>query len=274
MPFIALNCGAVSPQLIESELFGHERGSFTGADRVHKGYFERATGGTLLLDEITEMPLELQVKLLRVLETGRIIRIGGEREIPADVRLIAATNRDPHEAVTESKLRQDLLYRLSVFPIQLPPLRERGSDVDLLAEYFLSQMNRAEKAEKKLSRAAMARLRSYRWPGNVRELRNVIDRAFILADQEISPDCLPSLGADTPAAMESVRLGPPIELKPGISIGEAEKRLIFATLEACDGNKERAAKILDISLKTLYNRLNAYNGRTKQRAPSGENPPN
>ncbi len=272
-PFVALNCGSVTPQLIESELFGHERGSFTGADRIHKGYFERAHGGTLFLDEITEMPVELQVKLLRVLEMGKIVRIGGERELPVDVRLVAATNRDPHEAVAQQKLRQDLLYRLSVFPLQLPPLRERGADIDLLAEYFLSHMNRAEKADKRLGRAALERMRAYHWPGNVRELKNVMDRAFILADQVITTECLPALSGDaTPMSAEPVGLGPAIELKPGISIGEAEKRLIFATLEACNGNKERAARVLEISLKTLYNRLNAYNGRGKQRPASAAGP--
>jgi DNA-binding NtrC family response regulator len=219
------------------------------------------------------MPVELQVKLLRVLEMGKIVRIGGERELPVDVRLIAATNRDPHEAVAQQKLRQDLLYRLSVFPLQLPPLRERGADIDLLAEYFLSHMNRAEKADKRLGRAALERMRAYHWPGNVRELKNVMDRAFILADQVITTECLPALSGDaTPTSAEPVGLGPAIELKPGISIGEAEKRLIFATLEACNGNKERAARVLEISLKTLYNRLNAYNGRGKQRPASAAGP--
>src|SRR5213593_3088108 len=136
-PFVALNCAAVSPQLIESELFGHERGSFTGAARTHKGYFERAEGGTLFLDEISEMPIELQVKLLRVLETGTVARIGGDQSVEVDVRVLAATNRDPHKAVHDGKLREDLLYRLSVFPIHMPPLRERGEDIELLASYFL-----------------------------------------------------------------------------------------------------------------------------------------
>jgi two-component system response regulator AtoC len=266
-PFVALNCGAVSPQLIESELFGHERGSFTGADRQHRGYFERAGGGTLFLDEVTEMPLELQVKLLRTLESGTVVRIGGEKELPVDVRIIAATNRNPHEAVEAVKFRADLLYRLSVFPLQLPPLRDRGADIDLLAETFLAQMNREEKANKALGRGALDLLRRYHWPGNVRELKNVMHRAFILADQEIDASCLPTLtgdGAlDAPPPAGATATGPTIVLRPGTSIADAERRLIFATLEAYDGNKEQAARILGISLKTLYNRLNAYSGRAK-----------
>ena len=153
-PFLPINCGAVSPSLIESELFGHERGSFTGADRVHRGYFERANRGTLFLDEITEMPIELQVKLLRVLETATVNRIGGSELIKIDVRVIAATNRQPEEAVAEGKLREDLLYRLNVFPIELPPLRERGEDIELLAEHFLALLNKQEGTTKRFGPAA------------------------------------------------------------------------------------------------------------------------
>jgi DNA-binding NtrC family response regulator len=266
-PFVALNCGAVSPQLIESELFGHERGSFTGADRQHRGYFERAGGGTLFLDEVTEMPLDLQVKLLRTLESGTVVRIGGEKEIPVDVRIIAATNRSPQEAVDSGRFRPDLLYRLSVFPLQLPPLRDRGSDIDLLAETFLAQMNREERTSKRLARGAIDLLRRYHWPGNVRELKNVMHRAFILADEEIDPACLPTLTGDgnieSPLPVGATTAGPTIVLRPGTSIADAERRLIFATLEAYDGNKEQAARTLGISLKTLYNRLNAYSGRAK-----------
>jgi DNA-binding NtrC family response regulator len=269
-PFVALNCGAVSTQLIESELFGHERGSFTGAERVHRGYFERADGGTLFLDEITEMPLELQVKLLRTLETGRVMRIGGEREIAVDVRFIGATNRDAQDAVASGKLRQDLLYRLSVFPIPLPPLRERGSDIALLAESLLGQMNRDESTDKRLNREALELLRNHEWPGNVRELKNAIQRAFILADQEITPACLPDLeepGRNEPAG-EPIAPGAKLAITAGMPIREAERRLILATLDACDGNKERTAKVLQISLKTLYNRLNAYSLRAKAAASS------
>jgi two-component system, NtrC family, response regulator HydG len=260
--FVALNCGSVSPQLIESELFGHERGSFTGADRIHKGYFERAAGGTLFLDEVTEMPQELQIKLLRALETRHIIRIGGEQEIAVDVRVIAATNRDPDDAVRDGKLRQDLLYRLRVFPLQLPPLRERAGDVDILAEHFLSQLNRTEGTQKHFNRATLEALRAYHWPGNVRELSNAVHTAFILADVEIGPACLPaSMRADGPRPDAHGTGGPVLEVRIGTSIDEAERRLILATLAACDGHKERAAHVLGISLKTLYNRLNQYKAR-------------
>jgi two-component system, NtrC family, response regulator AtoC len=252
-PFLPLNCGAISPNLIESELFGHERGSFTGANRMHKGYFERSVGGTLFLDEITEMPIELQVKLLRVLETGTIIRVGGDQQVPVDVRVIAATNRSPEDAVTHGKLREDLLYRLKVFPLHLPPLRERGDDVLLLAEHFLWQLNKTEGTAKKLTRPTLERLKTHAWPGNVRELKNVVHRAFILADEEIGPDCLPPEVGGTETFS-----GPDLHFKVGVSIEEAERRLILATLDHFNGDKKKTADVLGVSLKTLYNRLNAY----------------
>jgi two-component system response regulator AtoC len=249
-PFLPINCGAVSPTLIESELFGHERGSFTGADRLHKGYFERAHRGTLFLDEITEMPHELQVKLLRVLETGRFNRIGGNDPITTDVRVIGATNRKPEEAVAKGKLREDLLYRLNIFPITLPPLRDRREDVDLLAEHFLKQLNKEHDTGKTFTRPALNRLKSHNWPGNVRELKNLVHRAFILAEEHIGLECLP-LGVQESG-------GSSLALKVGTSLGEAERRLILATLEECEGDKKKAAEVLGISLKTLYNRLNEY----------------
>jgi len=259
-PFLALNCGAVSPNLIESELFGHERGSFTGADRAHRGYFERASQGTLFLDEIAEMPIELQVKLLRVLETGHVTRIGGERQIPVDVRVIAATNRRLDQAVSEGKLREDLLYRLKVFPINLPPLRDRVDDIELLVEHFLEQLNATEDTAKQIAPETIERLRAHSWPGNVRELRNVVHGAFILAEEMIGPECLPEeVATATPAsAEEQVQIGPVMYLKVGISIAEAERRLILATLQEMQGDKRQAAATLGMSLKTLYNRLNAY----------------
>jgi DNA-binding NtrC family response regulator len=251
-PFLPINCGAVSPSLIESELFGHERGSFTGADRVHRGYFERANRGTLFLDEITEMPIELQVKLLRVLETSTVNRIGGNDLVKVDVRVIAATNRRPEEAVAQGKLREDLLYRLNVFPIELPPLRERGEDIELLAEHFLALLNKQEQTAKRFGAPALERLKLHSWPGNVRELRNVVQRSYIMAEDEIGPESLPlahAVDARTPSSL-SVRVG--------MSIAEAERRLILATLEGSGGDKKQAAETLKISLKTLYNRLNEY----------------
>ena len=249
-PFLPINCGAVSPNLIESELFGHERGSFTGADRMHKGYFERSHRGTLFLDEITEMPAELQVKLLRVLETSKVTRIGGNEPITVDVRVLAATNRRPEEAMAKGKLREDLLYRLNVFPITLPPLRDRREDVELLAEHFLQILNKEHDTYKAFTRPALNRLKSHSWPGNVRELKNLVHRAFILAEEHIGLDCLP-LGVQESA-------GSSLALKVGTSLGEAERRLILATLEECEGDKKKAAEVLGISLKTLYNRLNEY----------------
>jgi two-component system response regulator AtoC len=251
-PFLPINCGAVSPNLIESELFGHERGSFTGADRVHRGYFERANRGTLFLDEVTEMPIELQVKLLRVLETGTVTRIGGSEQIKVDVRVIAATNRKPEEAVAQGKLREDLLYRLNVFPIELPPLRDRGDDIELLAEHFLNLLNKGEGTSKRWTATALERVRQHNWPGNVRELRNVVQRAYILAEDEIGPEALPlARGVDE-------RTSSSLSVRVGMSIAEAERRLIIATLEGCGGDKKQAAETLKISLKTLYNRLNEY----------------
>ncbi|HEV7515494.1 MAG TPA: sigma-54 dependent transcriptional regulator [Thermoanaerobaculia bacterium] len=251
-PFLPLNCGAISPTLIESELFGHERGSFTGAARRHKGYFERAHGGTLFLDEISEMPIELQVKLLRVLETGTVARIGGDQAVDVDVRVLAATNRDPHKAVHDGKLREDLLYRLSVFPIHMPPLRDRGDDIDLLASHFLSELNQRHGTAKQFTDESVERLRGHSWPGNVRELKNVVHRAFIMAEEEISPRCLPrEVGGDS-GSLRS------LHFQVGTSISEVERRLIMATLEMHGGNKRKTADILGVSLKTLYNRLNTY----------------
>ncbi|HUF78541.1 MAG TPA: sigma-54 dependent transcriptional regulator [Thermoanaerobaculia bacterium] len=253
-PYLPVNCGAISPTLIESELFGHERGSFTGAQKRHHGYFERAHGGTLFLDEISEMPLELQVKLLRVLETGQFMRIGGDRAIDVDVRILTATNRSPDDAVREGRLREDLLYRLQVFPIQLPPLRHRGRDMEHLAEHFLQVLNRAEGAHKRFSAEALEKLRDHAWPGNVRELKNVVHRAFILADDVVGPEEVPL----EVRREEAGGGGPSVRISVGSSIADAEKQLIMATLEEYDGNKKDAADVLGISLKTLYNRLNAY----------------
>jgi DNA-binding NtrC family response regulator len=254
-PFVPLNCGAISPNLIESELFGHEKGSFTGATDRRFGCFERADGGTLFLDEITEMSADLQVKLLRALESNTVQRVGGNASIPIDVRVIAATNRDPHPAVADGSLREDLLYRLLVFPIHLPPLRSRDDDLDLLAEHFLAQHNHRGGTHKELTRAARERLRHHTWPGNVRELRNVIERAFIMAETDVDAECISLAGAaGVPAAAGgSENLG----IRVGMSNDEVERILTLATLDHY-GEKKRTADVLGISLKTLYNRLKSY----------------
>jgi len=255
-PFIPLDCGAIPPTLIESELFGHERGSFTGATQQRRGHFERASGGTLFLDEITEMPIELQAKLLRVLESGVLTRVGGEAPIPVSVRLIAASNRPPKVAMQAGKLREDLFYRLNVFPIVLPPLRERDGDAQLLADYFVEATNAAAGTSKRLSAEARERIRVFPWPGNVRELKNELHRGWIMAEEVIELDGLAS-GPHPVSAPES-GAGPPSEV--GGSLDDAERRLILATLERCGGDKKKAAEILGISLKTLYNRLHLYAG--------------
>src|SRR5271155_2969033 len=188
-PFVAINCGAIPAGLIEAELFGYEKGSFTGAVRAHAGVFERAQGGTLLLDEVTEMPLDMQTRLLRVLESRKFYRVGASTEYSCDVRVIAATNRCPLQAVQSGQLREDLLYRLAVFPIDLPPLRSRGDDVEVLANHFVAELNAQAMTQKRLSAHARMTLRQHSWPGNVRELKNCIERAFILGDTllELAP---------------------------------------------------------------------------------------
>jgi DNA-binding NtrC family response regulator len=248
--FVAINCGAIPQNLIEAELFGHERGAFTGANRQHRGCFERAEGGTLFLDEITEMPPEMQVRLLRVLEMGRFVRVGGDGEIRTNVRVLTATNRDALDAVRDGRLREDLMYRLAVFPIALPPLREREGDTELLAEHFLQSLNVESNASKRFSRAALTTIRAYHWPGNVRELKNAVHRAFIMAEDVVELDLA---GLACPA-VEGECLRVPV----GTSLAEMERQAIFATLDHCRGNKRRAAEMLGVSLKTLYNRLTAY----------------
>lgn len=252
-PFLAINCGAIPANLIEAELFGYERGSFTGASRMHRGYFERAHDGTLLLDEITEMTPELQVKLLRVLETGTFTRVGGDQDLRVKVRVIAATNRQPAAAVAEGQLREDLMYRLSVFPIELPPLRDRGDDIELLARHFLENLNQEHAGEKQLSSDAVAILSAHTWPGNVRELQNVIQRAFILAEQTVELE-----GLIKPAAAPMPLVGNRLQFTVGTPLAEAEKHMIFAALDHYDGNKKKTAEALGLSLKTLYNRLSEY----------------
>jgi DNA-binding NtrC family response regulator len=258
LPFVAVNCGAIPGSLIEAELFGYEKGAFTDAIRTHAGCFERAAGGTLFLDEIVEMTPEMQVRLLRVLETGRYARIGGEQELRANVRVIAATNCDPFDAVREGRLREDLMYRLAVFPIRVPPLREREGDAELLAEHFLRELNEAGEKHKSFSRAAIALMRSHRWPGNVRQLKNAVQRGYVLSDDliELEPAGLPTLEPE----------GRCLHLPVGMPLTEIEKHVIGSTLELCNGNKRRCAEVLGVSLKTLYNRLAEYQSAAPARA--------
>ncbi|HSD52790.1 MAG TPA: sigma-54 dependent transcriptional regulator [Burkholderiales bacterium] len=251
-PFVAINCGALPPTLIESELFGYEKGSFTGAVGTHSGLIERAEGGTLFLDEVTEMPIDLQVRLLRFLETRSFYRIGGRQPLRSDLRVIAATNRNPGQAVRAGLLREDLLYRLAVFPIDVPPLRARGSDAVLLGRHFLEELNRAHGTAKTFSAASGAALRAHAWPGNVRELRNAVERAFILSDDvlELEPD---------PEPVQGTAAGPPeLRIPIGTRLAEVERSLIEATLGHFMGNKRKTADVLGCSLKTLYNKLAAY----------------
>jgi two-component system, NtrC family, response regulator HydG len=249
-PFIAVNCGAIPGNLIEAEVFGYEKGAFTGAAKMHRGCFERAEGGTLFLDEIIEMAPEMQVRLLRVIESGRFTRVGGENELRARVRIIAASNRDPRQAVADGLLREDLMYRLAVFPIALPPLRDRDGDAELLAERFLQQMNDEQDTAKAFTRQAIATIRAHRWPGNVRELKNAVERAFILADDHVEID-FAGVACVEPA-------GNCLRVPVGTPLAEIERQAIYATLDLCDGNKRRCAEMLGVSLKTLYNRLSEY----------------
>ncbi len=256
-PFVAVNTAAIPETLTESELFGHDKGAFTGALRSRPGYFEQADTGTLFLDEISEMPIGVQAKLLRVLEDGKVRRIGSARDVVVDVRVLAATNRRPDEAVEMGKLREDVFYRLSVFNVELPPLRERIDDLPLLTQHFVRQFNAKHSAETEgISEDALASMSSYRWPGNVRELRNVIERAVIVARR---------------GWIESVHLPPfirerrdeaagAVTLPAGTTVAEAEKRLILETLKQMDNNKSRAARALGIDVKTIRYKLRAYAG--------------
>ena len=278
--FVAVNCGALPENLIESELFGHERGSFTGAARTHRGCFERADGGTLFLDEVTEMPVDMQVRLLRVLETGRFSRVGGDQEIAASVRVIGASNRDLAQAVAEGRLREDLMYRLCVIPLPIPPLRDREADALLLAEMFLAELNDAHGTDKTFTHQARGRIASFTWPGNVRELKNVIHRGYVLSDDEVEVDVpdssqevmaprqasptvtvpsIPSINSAITARASTPSGGvKDVTIRVGTSLDDAERALIMATLDSVAGSKAKAAQVLGISLKTLYNRLHAY----------------
>jgi DNA-binding NtrC family response regulator len=257
-PFVPINCAAIPETLLESEIFGHEKGAFTGASERREGCFELADRGTLFLDEIAEMTPATQVKLLRVLQERAFRRLGGRNEQTVDVRVIAATNVTPMEAVKKGKLREDLFYRLNVFAIELPTLRQRKDDLPLLIQSFITEFNgRNNKRVAAVDASAMRMLEQYGWPGNVRELRNVIERAVILAPGEfIEAKHLPPLVTESSSSTT-----PTVALTPGITVEEAENRLILMTLEHTRDNKTRAAEILGISLKTLHNKLNKLRGR-------------
>lgn len=273
-PFVAINCAALPETLIESELFGHEKGSFTGASERRAGCFEVAQNGTLLLDEIGEMPAATQAKLLRILEDSKVRRLGGKAEFEVDVRVVAATNKVPEEAVRGGHLREDLYYRLNVFQIHLPPLRERKEDIRPIAEALISDLNRKHECKvADLSASVLEAFTRHNWPGNVRELRNVLERAVILAGEgSIEVKHLPAFlqgatrtmvptdgGAEgaPPVAQDDPSI---IRFSIGTTVEEAEKGLILRTLEHTRNNKTRAAEILGISLKTLHNKLKEYGG--------------
>ena len=259
-PFVAINVSAIPDTLMESELFGHEKGAFTGAASRRQGCFELAHSGTLLLDEIAEMPTLLQAKLLRVLEERSMRRLGSTQEIPVDVRLLAATNKDPHEAVRKGTFREDLLYRLNVITIELPPLRERKEDIPLLAQHLISQLaKRHDRPARFMSAAALEALQSHDWPGNVRELRNTIERAVIICSgEEIERHHLAPYPVDQRARARSEDT---IRLPIGTPIEEVERQMILRTLQKTDNNKTRAAELLRISLKTLHNKIRLYRER-------------
>ncbi|MGZ4823225.1 MAG: sigma-54-dependent transcriptional regulator [Terriglobales bacterium] len=270
-PFIAINCAAIPETLIESEIFGHEKGSFTGAVERRVGCFELAEGGTLLLDEIGEMPIATQAKLLRVLEDSKLRRLGSKVETSVDVRVLAATNKVPEEAVAQGYLRNDLYYRLNVFNIAMPPLRDHKQDLPELVTALLADMN--EKHGRKVqmvSDSVMSVFHAYAWPGNVRELRNTLERAVIVGDGGVveTKHLPPGFGQVTPRA--PVQEANAVRLGVGTTVGEAEKLLILKTLEATNNNKTRAAEILGISLKTLHNKLKEYGGNQVATADVGQ----
>jgi DNA-binding NtrC family response regulator len=266
-PFVAINCAAIPETLIESEIFGHEKGAFTGALERRVGCFELAEGGTLLLDEIGEMPIGTQAKLLRVLEDRKLRRLGSKVETTVDVRVIAATNKQPEEAVARGELRNDLYYRLNVFSIHMPPLREHKEDIPELVKNLIGEIDAKHgRSVAMVSEAVMNVFHSYSWPGNVRELRNVLERAIIVCEGSVieTRHLPPGFGQVTPKPpvleANAVRLG------VGTTVGEAERLLIMKTLESTNNNKTRAAEILGISFKTLHNKLKEYSQQTAEAA--------
>jgi two-component system NtrC family response regulator len=253
-PFVAVNCAAIPETLIESELFGHVKGAFTGAIRDKEGKFELADGGTLFLDEIGELRVDLQSKILRALQEKTVDRVGGSRPVPVDARVIAATNRDIERAVKDGKFREDIYYRLSVITLHMPPLRERKEDIPILAEHFLKKYNKSEPVT--LSPDTLEALKAYGWPGNVRELENVIQRASVLRrGNEITRAELPDKLTKEERGVEDIILNLPEE---GISLEELEKSLIIKALEKHKGNQTRAAEYLGITRPTLIYRMEKY----------------
>lgn len=278
-PFVAINCAALPETLIESELFGHEKGSFTGATERRAGCFELAQGGTLLLDEIGEMPMATQAKLLRILEDSKVRRLGGKAEFEVDVRLVAATNKVPDEAVRGGHLREDLFYRLNVFQVHLPPLRDRKDDIRSIAETLIRDLNHKHECRvTEIADSVLEALQRHEWPGNVRELRNVLERAVILAgegtiESKHLPAFLQTITPGAPDVAAPVAAAPSrngmdwVSFSIGTTVEEAEKGLIIRTLEHTRNNKTRAAEILGISLKTLHNKLKEYSGVAKEMEP-------
>jgi DNA-binding NtrC family response regulator len=268
-PFVALNCAAIPDTLIESEIFGHEKGSFTGAIERRAGCFELASGGTLLLDEVGEMPHGTQAKLLRVLEERKLRRLGARAEQEVDVRVLAATNRDPRRAVAEGHLRADLFYRLNVFNIHMPPLRDHMADLPAMIEAMVQDLNiKHGRRVSGLSPSMLERLRAYTWPGNARELRNTMERAVILCPDgsPLQAEHLPDGFGKDMTQGTSAHDDSTISVRVGTTVDEAERQLIMRTLEATGQNKTRAAEILGVSLKTLHNKLREY-GRTRREEP-------
>lgn len=254
-PFIPVNCGAFATELISSELFGHEKGAFTGAVSRKAGVFEQAQGGTLFLDEVTEMPIDLQPNLLRALESRKVTRLGATNSVDIDCRVISATNRSEYDIAEEKRLREDLYFRLAVFPIHIPPLRSRKEDIPLLVNYFLDDLNQQYRADIGIDEVDLKRLQEYDWPGNVRELRHCLHRAYIMADHDLNVIRIPDrIASPFSKQDDSSRAG----IEFGKTVEEVEKELILTTLEHLDGDKRQAADILGISLKTLYNRINSY----------------
>lgn len=265
-PFVAVNCAALTESLLASELFGHEKGAFTGADKKHEGHFLKADGGTIFLDEIGEMPLSMQVKLLRVIQEREVLSVGGNKAVPVDVRIIAATNRDLAKEVAAGTFRQDLYYRLNVVTLALPPLRERADDIPLLAQHFMARFaDKNNKNIKGFTPGAMDRLVRYAWPGNVRELENVIERASILLlGEHISERELPERFAASQgdALTDALTTDCP-------TLEDVERAVILKTLKRFGGNKTEAAKALGITRKTLHAKLSKYQS-TQEDAPEGE----